>query len=66
MKSVGDCDIYKPQNQDLIDTMLEHNEIIEKEHEGDVDINKIEGEISDKQREEIFEINGERADIPNI
>ena len=46
--------------------MLEHNEIIEKEHEGDVDINKIEGEISDKQREEIFEINGERADIPNI
>ena len=46
--------------------MLDHNEIIEQEHEGDIDINKIESEVTDKQREEIFELNGQRADIPNI
>jgi hypothetical protein len=53
LKSIGDCDIYKPQNDDLVDTMLDHNDIIEKEHEGEIDINKIESEVNDKQREEI-------------
>jgi hypothetical protein len=66
LKSIGDCDIYKPQNDDLVDTMLDHNDIIEKEHEGEIDINKIESEVNDKQREDIYEINGARADIPNI
>ena len=45
--------------------MIEHNKIIEEEHDGDLDINKIEGEVSDKQREDLYNLEGERADIPN-
>lgn len=45
--------------------MVDHNKQLEEEHNGDIDINKIEGEVSDKQREELVDLKGERADCPN-
>ena len=45
--------------------MVNHNKQLEEEFDGDIDINKIEGEVSDKQREELVDLNGERADTPN-
>ena len=44
--------------------MIEHNNILKEEEDGEIDINKIEGEVSDKQREDIYNLEGERADIP--
>ena len=46
--------------------MLEHNEIVEKEHLGDIDINQIEKDVNDKQKDEIYELDGKRADLPNL
>ena len=65
LKCVGDTEIYKPEDEDVVETMVNHNKQLEEEFDGDIDINKIEGEVSDKQREEIFDLNGERADTPN-
>ena len=65
LKCIGDKEIYTPQNQDdLIDTLMEHNNIIEEENEGNVDIERVEREVADKQRDQIYEINGNRADNP--
>lgn len=44
---------------------MEHNDIIKEEHEGDLDANKVDGEVGDKQREDLYNLNGERADVPN-
>ena len=60
MKCVGDTEIYKPEDDGIIETMIEHNNILKEEEDGEIDINKIEGEVSDKQREKISIIWKER------
>lgn len=46
--------------------MIEHNEQLEKELEGEIDIAEIEKGISDKQREQLYDLDGVRADCPVI
>ena len=65
LKCVGDKEIYTPENNDeIIDTLLEHNNIIEEEIIGDVDFAKIEKDVNDKQREQLYDLDGNRADVP--
>lgn len=49
LKSVGDVEMYKPEDEDTIDNMLIHNEIIEDEINGEIDIAKIDDEVMNKQ-----------------
>ena len=63
---MGDSEIYKPESEDIVNTMIEHNEQLERELEGEIDIAQIEKGVSDKQREQLYEINGVRADCPVI
>ena len=53
LKCVGDTEIYKPESEEIIDTMIDHNIQLENELEGEIDIAKVEKDISDKQREQL-------------
>jgi len=62
LKSVGDLEMYKPEQEDTIENMLIHNDIIEDELNGEINIAKIDEEVMNKQYDEMVDLNGEQAD----
>ena len=64
MKCVGDVEIYRPESENIIDTVNDHNDIIEEEMEGDIDIAKIEQDVDNKNRDQVIQMEGIRNDLP--
>jgi hypothetical protein len=61
---VGDVEIYRPESENVIDTVNDHLDIIEEEQEGDIDMAKIESEVEQKNRDQIIQMDGVTADLP--
>lgn len=61
---MGDVEIYRPESENVIDTVNDHLDIIEEEQEGDIDMAKIESEVEQKNRDQIIQMDGVTADLP--
>ena len=60
---MGDVEIYRPESENVIDTVNDHLDIIEEEQEGDIDMAKIESEVEQKNRDQIIQMDGVTADL---
>ena len=61
---MGDVEIYRPESENVIDTVNDHLDIIEEEQEGDIDMAKIESEVEQKNRDQVIQMDGVTADLP--